>query len=118
MKIKERMTIERLLNRTYKATIGQAYGTGKSQARAMQACESRAVDILVNVEAVRIELRDGYLIVSQVESSESSWYLIKKLDGAINGRIYPACFLHPSKLKQAIESHLAQYRADETEVAK
>ena len=110
---KSSMTIERLLDHRYKATLGQAHGVGKSETKARAACEAQVVDIVQNNDTPRMEVRDGYLIVSQVQSSLSSWYSIKKLGGLVDGRIYPSCFLHPKHLRKAIETHLAQYLQDD-----
>lgn len=73
-----------------------------------------AVDILTHMESARIEIRDGYLIVSQVESSESGWYTIKHLaELTENQVVYSCCCMRPSNMRQAINDHLAQYKADE-----
>lgn len=37
------------------------------------------------------------------------------LGGKVEASIYVSCYLHPDGLKGAIESHLAQYRADDAQ---
>ena len=112
--MKDTVRIERLLNRTYKASIGQAQGTGKTESEARRNCEAAAVDILMNSQSPRIETRDGYLIVSQVESSASGWYTIKNLAAlqTVNDIHFPLCGMSAKGLKQAIDSHLEQYKSD------
>ena len=112
--VKSSMSTERLLGGKHKAYIGYAWGIAKSEAKAKAKAEEMAVDILKNTESARIEIRNGYLIVSQVTSSDSAWYTIKKVsDLTKNETIYSCCSMSPVGLKAAIDSHLAQYMANE-----
>lgn len=115
--MRDQIKTERLLNRTWKATLGTANGTGKSEAAAVKACLAEAVDILTHQESARFIVRDGYLIGSQIECSHSAWYFIKRLTDlagdAQQRLIFPQCFLHPSELKTRIESQLTQYKQDD-----
>ena len=108
--MKDAMRIERLLNKKFKATLGQAQGIGKSKTEAIKACEAMIVDMLTNGQTPRMEVRDGYLLISQVEGSEHGWYTIKKISDLQNGFFHPLCMMNASGLKTAIDSHLAQYK--------
>src|SRR3990167_2034166 len=113
--LKSEIRIERLLGHKFKASIGPAQGVAKSEREARAICEEQIVDVLSERREVCIEVRGAYLVVWQVESSESAWYTIKRLNGIQQGRIFPLCCMSPKGLKAAIESHLAQYMADDTE---
>ena len=112
--IRDNMRIERLIGRKFKASLGPAQGTGKTEKQAKDACEKAALSIMINEGHTQIEIRDGYLIVSRVTDIDQGWYLIKRLTDAKNGFLYPQCFMRASGLKAAIESHLLQYKADAT----
>lgn len=115
--LKSSMSTEGLLGRRVKAYIGQAWGVGKTETQAKAACELMAIDIIERGQAAKIEVRHGYLIVSQVESSESAWYTIQKISELKEGPIFSCCCMRPSGLKAAIDSHLAQYMTDEERTA-
>lgn len=115
--MKEHVTTERLLNRTWKATLGTATGTGKSESAAVKACLADAVDILKNGKQVKLLVDRGYLVGSQIESSTSAWYFIKHLSelyskDPLKRLIFPSTFMSPAGLYEAIERHLSQYIAD------
>lgn len=115
--MKEHVTTERLLNRTWKATLGAATGTGKSESAAVKACLEDAADILKNAKPVQLRVDRGYLVGSQIESSKSAWYFIKSLadlhsPNVLDRVIFPSSFLSPVDLSGAIERHLSQYIAD------
>ncbi len=113
MKLKDAMRTEKLMGKQHKAHIGQAYGVGKSESAARSECEAMVVDFMENMQSPRIEVRNGYLIVSQVESSESAWYTIKRISDLKDGLIFSSCCMSAKGLKAAIESHLAQYMEDD-----
>ncbi len=113
LKLKDAMRTERLMGKKHKAYIGQAYGVGKSESAARAECEAMVVDFMTNMQSPRIEVRAGYLIISQIESSESAWYTIKRISDLEDGFIYSSCCMSAHGLKAAIESHLAQYMADD-----
>ena len=115
--LKEAIRIEHLMGHKVKASIGMAQGVAKSERQAREACEAQVVDIVEHQQTPRMEVRHGYLIISQVESSTSGWYLIKKLDGLQDGFLYPLCCMSAHGLKAAIDSHLAQYLEDEVVTA-
>jgi len=111
--IQEAIRIERLMKKTFKASLGAAWGVGFSESEARRACEKMIVDFMTNAMTVRTEIRDGYLIMSQHESSVSGWYTIKRIADLKDGdQIFPQCMMNPDHLKTAIESHLAQYKED------
>lgn len=115
--MKDHIEIEQILGGKFRAALGPAHGVAKSRAAAIKACEEAAADILMNVEPVRFEVRSGYLIAHQVESSTSSWYLIRKLTDLASAPIHPQSYQHPRDLHKRIDSHLAQYLADEKPAA-
>lgn len=120
--LQDAMTVERLIDRRYRVSIGSSVGIGKTEKAARTACEVQAVDALKNCKPVRMEVRHGYLIVSQVESSQNAWYTIAKvsaLEDMKNGRIYSQTHMMPGGLEKAIDSHLEQYmQQDEVEKRK
>lgn len=115
--MKEHITTERLLNRTWKATLGAATGTGKSEAAAVKACLADAVDILKNGQPVKLRVDRGFLVGSQIECSHNAWYFIKPLadlhsPNVLERMIFPQTFMSPAELPAAIEKHLSQYIED------
>ena len=109
MTFKNAVRIEHLLGHKFKASLGMAQAVSTSKAKAIEERESQAVWIVENATIPRMEVRQGYLIVSQVDHPDSAWYTIKRIADMKDGVFYPNCMLHPSKLKEAIESHLKQY---------
>src|SRR3990167_6566902 len=97
--LKSEIRIEQLLGHKVKASIGPAQGCAKSEREARAICEEQVVDILTERREVCIEVRGDYLVAWQVESSESAWYTIKRLNGIQQGRIFPLCCMSPKGLK-------------------
>ena len=80
--IRDNMRIECLIGSKFKASIGPAQGTGKTEKQAKDACEAAILSIITNEQDAKVEIRDGYLIVSQVTDADQGWYLIQRLANA------------------------------------
>ena len=118
--IRDNMRIERLRGRKFKASLGQAQGTGKTEKQAKDACEAAVLSIITNERDTKMEIRDGYLIVSRVTDADQGWYLIKQLADPLSNHftaknefLHPQCFMRAVGLEAAINSHLEQYKDNE-----
>ena len=114
--IRDAMTVERIIGRhKFKASLGQAWGVGSTEKRAKDACEASVLSIISNERDTKMEIRDGYLIVSRITDADQGWYLIKRLSNLTkNEFMHPQTFMRASALQSGIDSHLAQYKADDT----
>jgi hypothetical protein len=96
----------------FKATAGVACGIGNSVKEATENCYRDADDILNTDTTPRMEVRQGFLIISQRVSSTQAWYCIKELAALTDGSFHMSCGLAVKDLAKSIDSDLAARMAD------